>query len=216
MTGERPEEIAAIQKQIDDLLNECASHESHNTVFRDWVELMACAIRANIMKDPAYEEQYQQVAKKYTKDQIAKFHQCYALLVSLFDHEINDWLGNIFMSSGAGDTKSGQFFAPFQACELAAALTEPTGQPPFFLMEPTCGAGGMLLASIKKLASKGINFQQDLNIEANDIDPHCVRMCYVQLSIIGAAAKITLGNALYNECLDTWLTPMYVWRRCDF
>ena len=53
----------------------------------------------------------------------------------------------------------------------------------------------------------GLNPQKILYFECNDIDPLCVNMCYVQMSLNGLRASVTRGNGLNGEVIEKHLTP---------
>ena len=62
--------------------------------------------------------------------------------------------------------------------------------------EPSCGAGGNIIAMLQCLKKNGINYQKDCDIVCQDLDYRCVYMCYVQLSFLGAKALVVQGNTL--------------------
>lgn len=60
-----------------------------------------------------------------------------------------------------------------------------------------------------------LNFQNHILVSGQDIDETVALMCYIQLSLLGVAAYIKVGNAL-TEPMATddpfenyWFTPMY-------
>ena len=64
--------------------------------------------------------------------------------------------------------------------------------------EPTCGGGAMVIAAAKVLKEKGINYQQAMEVVAQDLDWKGVYMCYVQLSLLGISAICVQGDTLAN------------------
>ena len=64
------------------------------------------------------------------------------------------------------------------------------------LTEPSCGSGGMIIATAKILRKNGINYQDALNVLAYDLEWRCVYMTYVQLSLYGINAGIIRTDAL--------------------
>ncbi len=87
------------------------------------------------------------------------------------------------------------------------------------ISDPCCGAGATLIASVnvakKALAKAALNFQNHVLIAAQDIDETVALMCYIQLSLLGVAAYIKVGNTITDpmSSSDTmenyWFTPMY-------
>jgi hypothetical protein len=76
--------------------------------------------------------------------------------------------------------------------------------------EPACGAGGMVIAAADSIVAAGHNFQQVMHATCIDIDPCCVHMTYVQLSLLHVPATVVHGNALSMEVWGTWYTPAHI------
>ena len=82
-----------------------------------------------------------------------------------------------------------------------------------------CGAGATLIAGIhgarKILEKEGINWQEHILVTAQDLDMVTGLMCYIQLSLQGAAGYVKIGNTLTDpmnsgDSLENyWFTPMY-------
>jgi hypothetical protein len=85
--------------------------------------------------------------------------------------------------------------------------------------DPCCGAGATLIAGIhaarKQLEKANLNYQNHLLIVAQDIDETVALMCYIQLSLLGVAGYVKVGNSLTEPMTDSddkenyWFTPMY-------
>lgn len=171
-------------------------------VFSDWVECCAISIQNNchIVRNDVWrrrEEQYERCIVPYGKDG-EKFGEMLAMLVMIMNDEITDTLGEIYMESKIGNKNTGQFFTPFSVSYLSAEilLKEISGKQSITLYEPTAGAGGMIIAAAKVLHDKGINYQQCLNVTAQELDWRGVYMCYTQLSLLGIDAMVIQGDTL--------------------
>lgn len=66
-----------------------------------------------------------------------------------------------------------------------------------------------------KLEKVGLNYQNHILIVGQDIEEVVALMCYLQISMLGVAGYIKVGNTLTNpiSSADTmenyWFTPMY-------
>ena len=81
--------------------------------------------------------------------------------------------------------------------------------------EPSCGAGGNIIAIAEKLKADGINYQERLCVTCQDLDWKAIYMCYVQLSLYGIPAVVVQGDTLrepFNGKLtgNAYVTPMKV------
>lgn len=64
----------------------------------------------------------------------------------------------------------------------------------------------MIIAAAAVLNEKGINYQNILEVVAQDLDWKGVYMCYVQLSLLGISAACVQGDTLM-EPYDQIRTP---------
>lgn len=188
--------------KISKALQNLIGRYSYHVIFSDWVEMMALAISnaSTIRRDALWqtrEKRYMELAKRYTAHELEELSKMYGMLVIAFDAEFDDYLGKIFMEADIKDARNGQFFTPFSLSELNAELIVPTvNDEKIKVNEPTCGAGGMIIALAKTLKDKKINYQRKLKVIAQDLDWTAVHMCYVQLSLIGVNAVVCQGNTL--------------------
>ena len=62
-------------------------------------------------------------------------------------------------------------------------------------------------------ATPSINFQRHLLVVGQDIDETVALMCYIQISLLGVAGYIKVGNSITDPMDDDkskyWYTPMY-------
>ena len=66
------------------------------------------------------------------------------------------------------------------------------------------------------LMQAGLNYQGAMHATCIDIDPRCVHMTYLQLSLLHIPAIVLHGNSLSNQVWGRWYTPAHVlggWRR---
>ena len=126
------------------------------------------------------------------------FAEMLGLLAMALEEEPTDMLGRIYMEAGLGNKNTGQFFTPFHVSKVCAsmALAGEDGKERITLNEPSCGAGGMVIAAAAVLRERGINYQRCLDVVAQDLDWKGVYMCYVQLSLLGIRAVVAQGDTL--------------------
>ena len=207
-------------KEIVNTLKQMSGRYTYHIIFRDWIEAMALSIQNScyLIHDSIWEERekrYLNVMQKYTPEERSKFSQMMAMLTQEFEQdfqkgELRDILGKIYMSENSGSKSLGQFFTPFHLSELCARLDlqfDHLGEnDQITLNEPSSGAGGMIIATIKVLMEKGIDYQRRLDIVAQDLDWNGVYMTYVQLSLLGAKATVVQGDTLCEQ-FDPGKTP---------
>ena len=103
------------------------------------------------------------------------------------------------MQAGIGSKYTGQFFTPFHLSELSAKLAidkATVRENKIRISEPSCGAGGMIIAACKILHENGFDYQRNLDVLAQDLDWKGVYMTYLQLSLIGCRAVVVQGDTL--------------------
>ena len=209
------------------------SHRTH-TVFADFVEMAAISI-SNAVDRTQFdlrEKRYLEIVRRYSKEEVALFPQMFAELAESFELRVammrkassagmttsglTDVLGETYMMLELGNARTGQFFTPYHVSRLMAMLTIGDGGPEvrdhgfIRLQEPACGAGGMVIAVADSLNDAGHNYQQTMHAMCIDIDPCCVHMAYIQLSLLHIPAVVVHGNALSLDVWGMWYTPAHV------
>lgn len=211
--------------QIFDMVRD----RDHYTVIRDFFELSAISIRNNFDHGPEHanlEKRYTEIAQGYKKEYLEGFATALGMLGKKIQDAVNgnapfaDWAGELYMDSGTSNGKAGQFFTPYSVSQCMARINFPKddvraklGDDPnrvLTIYEPTCGAGGLIVASIDALNEAGVNYSWNAFVDCGDIDPRCVHMTYVTLSLLGVPAVVRLGDALMMEYRQTWFTPAYL------
>jgi hypothetical protein len=203
---------APAAKEFVKALEGLAYRRSRWEAFADWTILAASSIYNGIHHDPVIEAEYLAVANRYTADELRTMAMLLALTIDGLEVELSDFLGQVYEGSMLANEGHGQFFTPFSVSQMLAAMTFSGDLPAnriITISEPTCGAGGMAVAICSILRDRSFDFQNYAYIEAQDIDPLCFRMTYIQLSLVGASATVILGDTLKMERSRIWTTPMY-------
>ena len=207
--------MAAIHKDFLDVFNGIAPNKHRYTVFTDFVTMMAISLHNAVCKDEALEAEYLRCIKGYQREDQLLFPKLLAIFVEISEGEPYDHFGQLFMALGFSEDRKGQFFTPPELAEMMARMTmtdvlKMLEQKAFVTVnEPACGAGSMLLASVKVLMKAGYNPANVLWIQAVDIDRVSALMCYIQLTLWHVPAEIIVGNALTLECRERWYTPSH-------
>lgn len=174
-------------------------------IFTDWIECCALsiansitAIHGQIWQDR--EKQYNSIIQKYNKEERDKFPVIFNILVEELENNPRDVLGEAFMRGGLGADETGQFFTPFNISRMMSdiSVSAPKEGEKITLNEPSCGSGGSIIAAALTLRDRGVNFQKNMNVVAQDLDWRCVYMCYVQLSLMGINAVCVQGDTLLD------------------
>lgn len=208
----------------------CGAH-SRWAVWSDFITLTAISI--NVIVDRVHAEEraktYKTIASKYTEKEIAVFGQMFDEIVNgMEDDPDQDFLGELFMSLELGNDHAGQFFTPYCVCRAMAEITVPDVKQMvddkgwFGCCDPACGAGALLVAFANTCLDRNVNYQTSVLFVAQDIDYIVGMMCYIQLSLLGCAGYVVIGDSLLNPTVsvdrrslipvdkgNVWYTPMY-------
>ena len=88
----------------------------------------------------------------------------------------------------------------------------------FSIQDPALGAGVMLIAAANVLGDlfdDGRNWQNHVLFTGQEISAVAAQMAYIQLSLLGCAGYVKIGNSLTSPIQpgdrldDYWFTPMY-------
>lgn len=215
----------AHQKEIVGLLRQVAHTRGIDRVWSDWVEICAIALaRADLAQQEVREQRYLQVIAQYERAELDQLVQAFAHLVMSYELRVEaadfgDVLGSTFMMLDMGNAGAGQFFTPYEVSRLMGnmmmgdgqALVDKTNEQGFLrVLEPACGAGGMLIAAAHAMHEAGLNHQQYMHATAIDIDQRCVHMTFIQLALLHVPAVVIHGNGLTGECRGQWFTPAHI------
>ena len=86
------------------------------------------------------------------------------------------------------------------------------------MMEPSCGSGGLVLATADVLYNKyDFNFSWNMFAKCSDLDKRCVHMSYLQLGLAGIPAEIEWADSMTGQVMEKWRTPtmMMLWERFE-
>lgn len=198
------------------------------SVLGDFFEASAIAVKnqVDLNDHEAYEKRYGDIAQSYGKSGMEVFADCLGLFMGEIHAAMNgcasfrDFAGELYMASGTNSKGLGQVFTPYHISRLMAEcnvekerfLNEIAEYPDRVITfyEPTCGAGGLMVAAVDVMKAAGINYAHNMFIDCGDIDPRCFHMSYLTLSLLGVPAVVRLGDALAMKYSRAWFTPAYI------
>lgn len=173
------------------------------------------------------EKEYLRIINSYEKKERKLFPQMFALLIEELElHPNQDLLGRLFMELEISNKHAGQFFTPYDVCEMMSKLTfdrKELGKTVHKkgyanVYDCACGAGATLISASEQCKEmfKKYNYQNHVYFVGQDIDITCVHMCYIQLSLHGLAGYVIHDNSIIKpepklpEDLEKiWFTPMW-------
>ena len=195
------------KKELIDRIEKIAGKYSAYEVFTDWIRCCSLSIanavtiiHGKVWKDR--EKMYMDTIRRYTKEEAEIFVEMLGLLAMALEDKMEDVLGSIYMTSGMGSKAAGQFFTPYHLSELCGKLVAPDEDGKYRVNEPSCGGGGMIIATAAALKGKGINYQKSMEVVAQDLDWKGVYMCYLQLSLLGIRAICVQGDTLMEPYIS--------------
>ena len=222
------DEIAEFEKTIHKLSGKYQTWQ----VWADWVLLFATSLSQALDFREDREKRYIQTASKYTPEEMEIIQElCLITIRALEKNREQDFLGTIYMDLNLANHWKGQFFTPYSVCRCMAELQCNTCTDKIKNMgyttisDPSCGGGATLIASFEYVRRKvieeeiPINPQEHVLLIGQDISETTAQMCYIQISLLGIAGIIKVGDTLCDpftgdvlnlpRSSDIWLTPMY-------
>lgn len=203
-------------------------------IWRDFVIMSATSI-SNSIDLTHFEERndlYSKTAAQYTPEELSKFVELLVDTVSaLRTNPDQDFLGDVYMELGLNNHWKGQFFTPYSICKMMGAMSMGNGeklveqihqQGYITVNDPACGAGATLIAAGNAIeralyeAKSPLHWQDHVVMVAQDIDYIVGLMCYIQLSILGCAGIVKIGDSLSDpihsgdDLTNYWFTPAYI------
>ncbi len=227
-TAEQPIKKINYEKEFINHFKQLTYRHRSLDVWTDFATMFACFI-SNLLDKHNFdkrEKMYLQIINKYNKEEQNIFPKMAAdMVMALEENQEQDFLGYIYMNLGLGSKSTSQFFTPYHICKLMAevaigdVIPEIKEKGYISINDPCCGAGATLIAGVNvvknHLEKENMNFQNHVLVVAQDIDFTVAAMCYIQLSLLGVAGYVKVGNSLTepitenNNIQDCWFTPMY-------
>ncbi len=180
------------------------------------------------------EEEYLKRARKYNMEELESFQElCKETVKALIENPKQDFLGAIYMELKLTNKKLDQYLTPDSVSRLMAKISnnnfaeliEKNGY--ITVHDPTCGSGSSLIGAVGELIDQTEdgtlkkNWQMHSLFVAQDIDWVMALMCYIQLSLLGCAAVVKIGDSIVNPIMlenndsSHWYTPIFhhdIWR----
>lgn len=174
------------------------------TVFSDFCRIAACCLAVQTR-----EEEYLEVAGRYTRDELEWFAKALGCLILEMEQKpFEDVLGPYYLevASKATQDARGEFYTPRPISQLIARmLFDPDKlkeeNRAVSVWEPACGAGGMVLAIGELLAPSHVDL---LRITCWDLNPVAADMCYINTTLWGIPAEIVWGDTIRNIRHRSW------------
>ena len=186
-----------------------AMSERHNivTVFGDAVGMMAASLALATARDrAASEREYKAIADRYTQEEMAHLPKMLVAVIDALELRRESFLGPILEEIGAANQHNGQFLTPASVATMMAEVNmgdyEHTPGNVVSINDPACGAGVMLIAQAEVLVQKKHVPQRDIFLIGGDIDKRAVDITFVELTLLGYAARVDHMNALTCEVLS--------------
>ncbi len=233
--NEKPDRPVNYEKEFSRVLKTLSYRHRTDTIWKDFITMFACSISNAVDKAHYHEREklYFKTIEKYSKEELEMFPTLCAYLVEIMEQNPEqDFLGHMYMKLNLYSDTHGQIFTPYHISNFMAKITigediaAQIKEKEFIsINDPTCGSSVMLIAVInesrKQLSEAGLNFQNHILITGQDIDYIAALMCYIQISLLGAAGYIKIGNSLTEPMVENdstenyWYTPMYfsgIWK----
>lgn len=203
MTGE----IQGTKKEFIKIFNEMCYSRSGWQVWSDLISTMACSIANAVDRsEPRFSNREKEYAHCIERlGGVDKPAKCFAIVVEALERNPEqDFLGELYMELELGNHWKGQFFTPYCVCKMMSEITvgdvdrqiEENGY--ISICDPACGAGATLIAAVNSMRNAKHNFQNHVLFVGQDIDRIVGMMCYIQLSLLGCAGYICIGNTITN------------------
>lgn len=220
------------KKEIAKTLDRLSGRYSRWEIWNDFVTMGAISISNAVDSShrEAREQAYLDRAKKYRAEDLEALASMLATVIIGLDENPNqDFLGELYMGLDLGNDHAGQFFTPYNLCHFMAEMSagdnlaaqiEREGW--ISVNDPCCGGGALLLAFANTCREHDINYQTSVLFAAQDLDPTVAMMCYIQMSLLGCAGYVKVGNSITDPLTgygsnalfvkpgdNIWYTPMY-------
>ncbi len=215
------------EKRFINLIQSMAGAYQTWQIWGDLITAVACTISNTVDMEhrEKREEEYLRISKKHDPKKLA---EAFSIIVEALDDDPNqDFLGRMYMGLNLGSHWHGQFFTPYNLCEMSAkmqvdSLVNAVSERGWAsACDPAVGGGAMLIAAANTARLEGVNYQQHILFAGQDVDRVAGMMAYIQLSLLGCPGYVCIADTLSNpmvgdtlfpaekEYQEYWYTPMF-------
>ena len=185
--------------------------------------MTACGI-ANAADKAMFEQRermYLQTSGQYSAEELDQIKRLFSFTVlALEENPEQDFLGGLYTALELCDTRNEQFFTPYTVAKTMARLQcgdlagEIKAKGSIRVSDPCCGAGALLIAFANAAREQGVDYQRGIVFIARDIDFTASMMCFIQLSLLGCAGCVVVGDTLRPGPVppqNIWYMPLGVY-----
>ena len=206
------------KKEIISIVDELSRTRNRSSVWADIIVSIACAIANSTTEKESKiyikrEKEYNDcILRLGNPDIVAKILAL--ITIELDKNPEQDFLGELYTEMNLTNSRTGQFFTPYEVCKVMSKINlnvtnnQITNKGWITVNDPACGTGATLIAFSNILKENNINYQKSALFVAQDIDRVTALMCYIQLSLLGCAGYIIVGNSLINPPTGNILMPI--------
>ena len=176
-------------------------------VFGDVVGMMAAGMwKATLLNGDEADKVYKAYAERYTKEEMSHLPKLLAIVIKALEEKRESFLGPVLEAIGAANQHNGQFLTPACVANMMARCSvhnfEYTPVKVIRCGDQACGAGVTLIANGEALIHERHVHQSDILLIGGDIDRRACDMTYIELTLLGYAARIDHMDALTNKVLS--------------
>lgn len=218
-------------KTFTEVFNGLCGMRSRWEVWQDFIQITAIEISyvTDKVNSPERKKVYNGIVSKYTKAEREKIAKMLAAVIASMDENPDqDFLGEQYMLCELASGHTGQFFTPYNISRMMSELSfdaKMSEEKDGFVTvnEPSCGAGANLIAFANACRQHEICYQDRVLFVAQDLDYIVGLTCYIQLSLMGCAGYVVIGDTLASPVLSAdergllpigsqnriWCTPFF-------
>ena len=212
----RSETIQGTQNEFLHIFRQLCTRRSPWEVWADLMSMIACSISNSIDRTPEHferrEKEYMACLERMGSLELPA--QLFGIIVMALENQPEqDFLGKIYMDLELGNHWKGQIFTPYDICKVMSEIScgeidrQIEEQGYISVCDMACGAGATLIAAANSMKTAKHNFQNHVLFVGQDIDRIVGLMCYIQLSLLGCAGYICIGNSITNPLMGDVLFP---------
>jgi len=205
-------------KELESLLKKMRSGYTARDNFTVLMEIMAISL-ANVVKTDMWQERENVYLKLIKTVDVNATKHAFAFVMDWFAKQAEpmDLLGPFHSWIGMDNSRTGQFFTPWTVAVAMALMSlgskeeiekQIAEKGYISINDPTCGAGGTLLAAANALQGMGIDCS-NVVFYGQELMPTTAYTCFVQCALSGLPAVIGHGDTLKMDTFQTFTTLPY-------
>lgn len=175
------------------------SSQSKQAAYADFTAVIAGTIADTAGSHDRHQAKISYIQKKYAESDFALMEEMLSCVSLAYqENPRQDFLGKIIMDENLVARQAEENYIPYDVAEVFAQITARDYPQEIFynqylsVVDPYCASGATVIATLNKISDANILYPDCVMCTCQATDETTAQTCYIQLSLLGCAASVSV------------------------